>query len=551
MDAVNDPAVETVVVMSSAQIGKTELLNNVLGYYIEHEPAPILTLQPTLDMAQAWSKDRLAPMLRDSPSLRNKVRNPQSRNSNNTLLHKSFDGGHITMAGANSPASLASRPIRIVLCDEVDRYPVSAGTEGDPVSLARKRTNTFWNRKIILTSTPTIKNASRIEDEYKMSDQRYYHVPCPDCGEMQKLVWSNVIFDKEDLKSTHYACVNGCVIEESDKQWMLTNGEWIAEAPFRGRAGFHLSELYSPWRKWSDVAKDFLEMKNNPETLKTWTNTSLGETWEEDGDGVDHDGLLNRRESYDADSLPDDILFITAAVDVQGDRVEALSQGWGPAFEHWDIEHKIFWGDPAGKQVWKDLDEWLLQPYPVDGRSMKIACTCVDSGGHHADHVYNFCKPRQGRRVFAIKGSSQYYSPLASKGSQTGRQRVQLYTIGTDTAKDTIVLSWLNVEEPGPGYIHFPHTVDEEYFKQLTGEVRKTKLSRGVKRIKWEKIRERQEILDLHVYNYAAYAILNPDIDVLISKRNKTPVEEVKETMPPTTRKTRPVKRRRNWATDI
>jgi len=551
MDAVNDTDTHTVVVMTGAQIGKTEAINCIVGYYVCYEPSPMLVVQPTVEMAETWSKDRLAPMIRDTPALKVKVSSAGSKMSANTILHKSFPGGHITMAGANSAASLASRPIRVVLFDEVDRYPVSAGTEGDPVSLGRKRTATFWNRKIILTSTPTIKGVSRIETEWEMSDKRRYHVPCPDCGEMQILRWANVVFDKADPKgSTVYSCVNGCVIEESDKQWMLANGEWIAESPFSGRAGFHLNELYSPWRRWHEVVTDFLEMKGSPETLKTWTNTSLGEVWEEKGEEVDHSGLMDRKEPYDANSLPDGILFITAAADVQQDRVEALSQGWGEAHEHWDIEHKVFWGDPAKPEVWRELDQWLLKVYMVGGQGMKAACTVIDSGGHHTDHVYNFCKARQGRRVFAGKGSSQYYAAVASKPTQAGRQRVMLYQIGTDTAKDTILLSWLKVQDHGPGYIHFPDDVDDEYFKQLTGEQRKTEYFKGAKRLKWSKKRERNEILDLHVYNYAAYSILQPDIAAIKAKRSpKAPEKVIEDTR--TTQRKRIVRQRKSWATDI
>ena len=454
------------------------------------------------------------------------------------------------MAGANSPASLASRPIRILLCDEVDRYPASAGTEGDPVSLGRKRTATFWNRKIILTSTPTVKGVSRIEEEYELSDKRRYYVPCPECGERQHLKWSNVVFDPKKPSVVHYACIHGCVIDESDKQWMLENGEWVAEAPFNGRAGFHLNELYSPWRKWREIVKDFLEAKGRPDTLKTWTNTSLGETWEERGERLEHEGLSDRRESYDADSLPDDILLITAAVDTQGDRLEALSQGWGEDLEHWDIEHKIFWGDPAKKKVWAELDEWLLKTYQVAGRGLKVACAAIDSGGHHTEHVYNFCKPRQGRRVFAIKGSSEYYGPVVSKPSQVGNKRVMLYRIGTDTVKDLVLMSWLRISDYGPGYIHFPNDVDDEYFKQLTGEERKTVYVRGQKRLKWEKLRERQEILDLHVYNYAAYSILSPKIKAIVAKR-KPPEPKPEPVIPSSTQRIRKTRPKKPWASDI
>tara|TARA_R110002020_G_scaffold98979_6_gene235247 strand:- start:3381 stop:5162 length:1782 start_codon:yes stop_codon:yes gene_type:complete len=547
MDAVNDPAVERVCIMSSAQIGKTEALNNVVGFYVSYDPAPIMVLQPTLDMAQAWSKDRLAPMLRDSPCLKEVVSKSSAKTSGNTLLHKSFPGGHVTMAGANSPASLASRPIRVVLADEIDRYPPSAGTEGDPLSLVKKRTATFWNRKIIVTSTPTIKGASRIEMEWEASDKRRFHVPCPHCGHKQHLQWKSVVF--EDPENVVYACEQGCVIEESDKLWMLKHGEWIAELPFNGNAGFHLNELYSPWRKWREIVADFKEMKKSPETLKTWVNTSLGETWEDKGDEVDHTGLMERCEAYDEDSLPDDIAVITASVDTQGDRLEFLSQGWGVESERWNIEHKIFWGDPNKREVWDELDTHLLTKYQVGPRKLNIACCVVDSGGHHTDAVYNFCKKRQARRVFAIKGSSQYYDPIVSKPSQVGRNRVMLYKVGSDTGKDRILFSSLKITE-GPNAIHFPHTCDEEFFKQLTGEVRKIEFSRGMKRQVWVKKRDRQEILDLHVYNLAAYAILNPDIGAILAKREvRAPKEEAK--LAKTTQKRRIVRNKKNWATDF
>ncbi len=247
-----DATIETVVVMSSAQIGKTEIINNVVGYHIHLDPSPILLLQPTLEMAEAWSKDRFAPMLRDTEALRGLVKDPRARDSGNTLLHKRFPGGHITMAGANSPSSLASRPIRLVLCDEVDRYPASAGTEGDPVSLAKKRSTTFWNRKLLLTSTPTIKGASRIEAAFEQSDQRRFHVPCLHCGEYQALTWHQVKWESDSerhrVETAHYECGQcGAALYDSDKPEMLSAGIWIATAPFTGTAGFHISELYSPW----------------------------------------------------------------------------------------------------------------------------------------------------------------------------------------------------------------------------------------------------------------------------------------------------------------
>ena len=295
MDAFSDPQVTRIVVMSSAQVGKTEILNNIVGYYIDQDPSTILNLQPTLEMAQTWSKDRLAPMVRDNPCLTKKVKSSKSKDSDNTILHKLFPGGHITMVGANSPAGLASRPIRIVLCDEVDRYPVSAGAEGDPVNLAIKRTTTYWNKKIGLFSTPTIKGVSRIEKAFAESDQRYYYVPCPHCGVYQRLRWGHVKYSKDNIKEAYYECEHcGGHLSDSDRYRAIARGYWEAQEEFKGVAGFHLNELYSPWRKLADIVQDFLDAKDKPDTLKTWVNTSLGETWEEAGESVDPDSLESR-----------------------------------------------------------------------------------------------------------------------------------------------------------------------------------------------------------------------------------------------------------------
>jgi phage terminase large subunit GpA-like protein len=269
MDSIADPLVSEVVVIKSAQVGWTEILNNAVGYYVSQDPAPILVVQPSVEMAEAWSKDRLAPMLRDSPSLRNAVSDAKSRTSGNTLLHKTFPGGHLTVSGANSAASLASRPIRIVLFDEVDRYPASAGTEGDPVTLGKKRSTTFWNRKTLLGSTPTIAGKSRIEAAYETSDKRRYWVPCPHCDEFQVLKWSAVKWDGNDPATALMHCV-GCGVgwTDAERYAAVRKGEWRAEEEFRGIAGFHISELYSPWVKLSETVLAFLAAKGKPEMLK-------------------------------------------------------------------------------------------------------------------------------------------------------------------------------------------------------------------------------------------------------------------------------------------
>lgn len=541
MDAVNESGVKEVVFMTSSQIGKTEILNNIVGYFAHQDPSPMLLIQPTLDMAETWSKDRLAPMIRDTAELFELFGDPRSRDSNNTLLHKKFAGGHITMAGANSPASLASRPIRIVLLDEEDRYPHSAGTEGDPGSLAQKRTTTFWNRVLITVSTPTIEGESKIESRYQQSDQRKYYVPCPECGTFQVLNWSQIKFDKKkDSKSrpetTYYECEH-CKAElrDSDKVWMLARGEWKAEASFNGIAGFHLSELYSPWVKWSDTVANFLKAKRLPETLKVWVNTSLGETWKEASEGVDASGLLNRKENWGR-IAPEGVMAITVGVDVQDDRLECEVIGWGIGQESWSLQYHVIHGDPPQDKVWNDLDNVLKQTIKTtDDRILSIGATCVDSGGHHTQKVYEYCKAREYNRVFAIKGASQIGKPLVSKPSKNNKLRVKLFSIGTDTAKQ-MIYSRLKIHQPGHGYCHFPADYPEEYFKQLTAERIQTKFVNGHPTRVWVlKKGKRNEALDCRVYGLAALHILNPNLDALAEEQERQRIQQNREKPQPDT----------------
>lgn len=558
MDAVNDPNIEIVVVMSSAQVGKTEIINNIVGYYIHQDPAPMLVVQPTEKLGESWSTDRLAPMLRDSEVFHGLVKDPRARDSGNKILYKRFPGGHITIAGSNAPSSLASRPVRLVLCDEVDRYPASAGSEGDPVNLAKKRATTFWNRKIVLTSTPTIKDLSRIEAAYEQSDQRRYYVPCPHCLEYQTLKWGQITWDKKkdegnknetsknsdraiennkndtekekvakkDIdkpETAHYVCeINGCVIYDTDKSEMLQNGEWRAENANSSNsnvAGLHLNELYSPWVSWSKIVSELLKAKLLPETLKTWVNTTLGETWDEQGgETIDETLLISRTENW-GEYAPSPVVIVTAGVDVQNDRLELEIVGFGSGQESWSLDYRIIHGDPARDEVWRDLDNILEQTIKHEsGINLRIACTFIDSGGHHTQSVYAYCKKRQLRRVFAIKGSSIPGKPIVSRPSISNRLRVKLFSIGTDTAKE-MLYSRFKITEPGAGYCHFPSHYDEQYFKQLTAEQVVTRYHKGFPVRRWEKPKgRRNEALDCRVYALAALHILNPDLDLLARK---------------------------------
>ena len=515
MDSFNDPDIQRIVFLKSSQVGATEILLNVIGYYIDQDPAPMLIMQPTLQMAQAFSKDRLATMIRDSEKIRDCVKDPRSRDSGNTVLSKKFAGGNLNIVGSNSASGLASRPIRIVLADEVDRYEASAGAEGDPISLATKRTTTFWNRKIYMCSTPTIKGLSRIETAFEESDKRYYHVPCPECNHKQVLKWKNVIWEENKPETASYACDEcGSMINESKKQWMIKHGEWIAKEPKSHTAGFHISELYSVWSTWADMAIAFLEAKKQPEMLKTWINTALGESWEEQGEAVEYETLLERRLNYDFTCIPEDVLILTAGVDTQKDRLELQLVGWGKNYEAWVCDFKIFWGDPNAINVWTDLDAYLKKRFKTESeRLIPISCCTVDSGGHHTNMVYHFTKPRQSRRIFAIKGLSQAGKPIANRPTFVGKNKAVLYGVGVDTAKEAI-LSRLTADLE-TSTLHFCSDLDVEYFKQLTAEKRVTKFIRGRKTLVWKQIRPRNEALDTLVYNFAAIYILNPNFDII------------------------------------
>ena len=518
MDAFNEPDIQRIIFMKSAQVGATEILLNVIGYYIDQDPAPMLIMQPTLAMAQAFSKDRLATMIRDSDKIKDCVKDARSRDSGNTVLSKKFAGGNLNIVGSNSAAGLASRPIRIVLADETDRYESSAGAEGDPISLATKRTTTFWNKKIYMCSTPTIKGLSRIETAFEESDKRYYNVPCPECNTKQILKWKNVIWDEDKPETAAYACQEcGSVIDESKKQWMLKHGEWIATAPKSDTAGFHISELYSVWSTWADMAKNFLEAKKQPEMLKTWINCSLGESWEEQGDTVEYETLLERRLNYDSTSIPEEVLIIVAGCDTQKDRIEVTLTGFGRNYEAWVIDHLIFWGDPNANNVWQDLDAFLKKRFKTESeRIIPISCTCIDSGGLSTNQVYQFTKPRQARRIFAVKGLSVAGKPIANKPSFVGKNKAVLYGVGTDSAKEAIFARLTT--DVDKTTLHFPSDVDEEYFKQLTAEKRVAKFIRGRKSLVWKQIRPRNEALDCLVYCFAAIYILNPNWDVIETK---------------------------------
>lgn len=494
-----------VVLMWASQLGKTEMLLTLIAYIIAVQPGPVLVVQPTLSMAEAFSKDRISPMIRDMEILRGLVADPKARDAGSTIFHRRFVGGHLTIVGSNSPAGLASRPIRYLLMDEIDRWEASAGAEGDPATLAIARTRTFWNRKIVMVSSPTTRGASRIEQAWLESDQREYHVPCPHCGQYQRLVWGRVEWPEGRPQQAQYRCA-ACerLIDHSQKARMVAHGRWEASNPGSPIAGFHLSELYSPWRSWGDLAAEWLAAQGNVERLRAFVNTSLAELWDDQVVGqVSEDELLARRENY-GPQLPEGVALLTAGVDVQDDRLECSVWGWGHGEESWLIEHRTIPGDPTvgpEQGPWLELDRYLAQPWPHPRAvALHVAAAAIDAG-YATGVVTRFCEARAGRRIWAVKGAGG--SVPAWPRRQSRSQRGRLYLIGVDSLKATIT-GRLRAQH-GPGAIHFPLTVDRDYFEQLNSEFVRTTYSRGRPVRVWERRKGRRaEALDCAVYAYAA-----------------------------------------------
>lgn len=541
MDAVSDPTLPTIVIKSSAQVGKTEVVLNIIGYYMHQDPASMLVVLPTIELGQSFAKDRLSAMCRTTKVLADKLKDRKDSGSaatrtGSTLLHKAFSGGSVNITGSNSSVGLSSRPCRIILCDEVDRFPVSSNEEGDPVNLARKRSQTYWNRKCILTSTPTVLGASRIDAEWEESDKRYYFVPCPHCDEMQNLKWSQVIWPKDLPAEAQYCCEHCGVLWSEAERWVaLKDGEWRPTAAHTGIAGFHLSELYSPWSTISNIAVEFVKAKRGgPETLQTWVNTCLGECWDADeGEKVDPDSLMARREEYPA-QVPQGALVLTAGLDVQNDRVEWEVIGWGPGEESWGIEYNRLYGDLSSEEFWDDLTAMLRTTYTrEDGVVMDVKIVGADSGGHYTDEVYKWSRRAGPRWIIPLKGYADPGKPIANFPRKRGKDhKVYLTMVGTDTAKE-VIYGRYSIQDDGPGKCHWPidSSYDRVWFEQATAERRQRKFKKGVAYFVWDAGGRRNEALDCRVYGLVGVRILQQHmglrlVERVIKEQPDIPLEE-------------------------
>ncbi len=521
-----DPCQE-VVFIKGAQVGATESGFNWLGYIIDIAPAPTLLVQPTDTMSKRNSKMRLEPMIEATPRLREKIKPARSRDSGNTTMQKDFPGGTVVMTGANSAVGLRSMPVRFLMLDEVDGYPLDLDGEGSPVDLARARTRTFARRKIYIVSTPTIEGQSVIEAEFKDSDQRRFYVPCPHCDHMQHLNWENLKWEEGEPETALYYCEEcGAGIEERFKTSMLIRGEWRATNPDHTnplKVGYHINSLYSPygWYSWAEAARDWEKADGDVTKQKAFINTVLGETYKEKGEAPPWENIYNRRVAYQINKPSADVGFITAGVDIQKDRIELELVGWCRGKRSYSIDYRVLMGDTSATAVWDELakvvgETWIRE----DGVHLSMGLMAVDTG-YNTQHVYDFCRRFDITRVVPVKGNDKQQMIIApprqvdvtKAGKKIGK--VKVWHVGVGMVKSE-VYGFLRQEiaEDGSvpnGYCFFPQ-YDQHYFKGLTAEQLEMRVNnRGYREYVWVKKYDRNEPLDCRVYARAAASVVGLD----------------------------------------
>lgn len=542
LDAVTDPRIEQVTVMKSARVGFTKSINHIVGYHIHQDPCSIMVVQPTLEDAEGYSKDEIAPMLRDTPVLACLVADPRARDSGNTMLVKAFAGGVLQLVGANSPRGFRRVTRRIVIFDEVDGYPLSAGAEGDQIKLGIMRTQTFWNRKIIAGSTPTLEQTSRIARRFEASDQRYYFVPCPECDHKQVLKFANLRWEKGKHSTALYHCeACGVGIGHHKKRWMIEEAErrqragelgigWVATHPeIIGHAGFHIwaGYSYAPNATWAHLAAEWDACQDNIEELKTFVNTVLGETWKGKGEAPEWQRLYERREDYATNTLPDRPVILLAGADIQKDRIEVEIVAYSARKESWSIDYRVFPGNTdtleGENSAWRGLEALLADSWRhSNGVQVPLRMLAVDAG-YNTNVVLSWVRKWPASRVIAIRGMDSLQVPIGqphavdvTTGGKRKARGAKQWPIGTNLLK-TELYGWLKQDRPTEAMTDYPHgychhpMYAEEYFRQLTAEEVVTKLVRGYRRYIWQATRDRNEALDCRVYARAASILCGVD----------------------------------------
>lgn len=546
MDAVNEPGVRAIALEKAAQVGGSEAMHNIVGYFIEHDPCPMLFVHPSAEVAEEWSKERLADMIRTTPALRKVVREGRAsrgeHEAESTLRLKMFPGGFLAIGGANTPNTFARRAVRIAYGDDVDRWPPIVGEEGDPADLLVNRTTTFDDPIVFFVSTPTLKGG-RIDTLYQRSDRRRYFVTCLVCGRADWITWTDatrfhVVFNERDPETARIRCPDdehgGCGAElyEPERRQMVLAGEWRSTAIAQqvGLVGFHLPAMVSTLGVTLPYLVDkFLSARaKGKESLRVFINTSLAEGWEDRGARMEPSVLYQRREDYGEEvEIPAAAAAITAGVDVQEDRFELLVTAWGLAGERWVVDWRSIPGNPKRAETRAALLEALTRKYQhALGVQLPIHATCIDTG-YATQEMYDFVLAYQARRIFATKGvGGKSGEPIVSKPTEKrygkNPRPVRLYWINTDDAKADVMGS-LALAAPGPGYIHFPSRVEsitEEFFAQLCAEHKETRYNKAgvATHVVWVQDRDRNEGLDCAVLNLAAHRLLNPNIRQMLEQ---------------------------------
>ncbi len=553
MDAFTDPKVRRIVMVAASQVGKSELENNIIGYIIDEDPGSILFVHPTTIDAKEYSKLRIAPMIRDCPTLKRKVSESKSRDSSNTILQKAYPGGILTLCGSTEAHALASKPIRYVVGDERDRWATSAGSEGDPWGLAMARQTTFYNAKAVEVSTPTVKNASAIEASFAEGTMERWKTKCPHCGGYHEIDFKDIRFDHEEneiagrktykVTKIWYVCP-GCACVSEELEMKRQPAHWEAENPAayaHGVRSFWLNAFVSVWASWESIILKYLQALGSSRKLQVVYNTCFGWLWEDRGDLEDEDSLMARREVYPAE-LPDGVLVLTAGVDTQDDRMEYEIVGHGHFGETWGIEKGIVMGRPDDDATWAKLDEMVFDRVLrfEDGMGLRMSMSFVDEGGHFTQDVRLQCRARIGKKVFCIKGmpgpDKPFTAPPKKQKIVVNQRAVGTcwqYQLGVDSGKQ-IIMDNLKVQKLGAKYCHFPKRDDygSAYFTGLLSEHLVYKADKR-QPWQWEKIpgHERNEPLDCRNYAMAAFKALPKNLDEMDRRLRAARGEQATETV--------------------
>ena len=520
--------VEDVTWMKPSQYGATEAMVNIIGYHMDHAPCPIMVLMPSLEARTAWKSQKLNPLLTDTPVIRDLLGGNRSRDAANREDMIDFPGGILFLAGGNSPNSYAQRSVRIIMMDDLDRFPAEIGEEGDPLELAKGRTKAFARSKRLFCSTPTVED-HHIDRKWKQSDQRRPHLPCPHCNTYQALEWGGQDIPHgmkwtrlPDGKVTHvrYVCREcGAEIYEHHKPAMLAAGRWIAARPEVRARGYNWNSLASPiglGPSWQELVESWLDAQSSTATLRAWINTHLGLPWRAQGEESDPTALLARLEVY-----PDDMPRRprTVGIDVQKDRLEVTVADWGPGEECWLIDHLIIEGDTAGPDPWAELAEELEAIAPDAG--------ALDTG-YNTDMAAAFCARRPW--LFPAKGIEGIGKTL-TEDDETRKRRLRKrrkkgfspHLVG-DTAAKALLLQRLKLETPGPGYLHLPNEpwCDDEWLAQLTSNRLEETRVRGRLVVKWVQSRVRNEAYDCWKLALAALRLAKIDPAKFIARAAET-----------------------------